>query len=144
MTADGTVKYGSAALQMRAHIDGGPTLNIRHVNKERKYFFSRRRRHTRWTGDWSSDVCSSDLLFFWAWVQFQELVEEVTGYPVPMFQRVDQAGFELPLDERVLADADTLFLFGLDHVVTGQEAKIGRASCRGRGEDALMGGTVVC
>lgn len=36
MTADGTVKYGSAALQMRAHIDGGPTLNIRHVNKERK------------------------------------------------------------------------------------------------------------
>src|SRR5690348_1794319 len=26
------------------------------------FFFSSRRRHTRWTGDWSSDVCSSDLL----------------------------------------------------------------------------------
>src|SRR5438876_6730757 len=25
-----------------------------------KFFFSSRRRHTRWTGDWSSDVCSSD------------------------------------------------------------------------------------
>src|SRR6266581_7004697 len=25
------------------------------------FFFSCRRRHTRWTGDWSSDVCSSDL-----------------------------------------------------------------------------------
>src|SRR6202042_3128900 len=25
--------------------------------------FSSRRRHTRWTGGWSSDVCSSDLLF---------------------------------------------------------------------------------
>src|SRR6266581_442169 len=25
------------------------------------FFFSRRRRHTRWTGGWSSDVCSSDL-----------------------------------------------------------------------------------
>src|SRR5690348_17433433 len=25
------------------------------------FFFSSRRRHTRWTGDWSSDVCSSDL-----------------------------------------------------------------------------------
>src|SRR5690348_14555198 len=25
------------------------------------YFFSSRRRHTGWTGDWSSDVCSSDL-----------------------------------------------------------------------------------
>src|SRR5690348_9445266 len=23
-------------------------------------FFSSRRRHTSWTGDWSSDVCSSD------------------------------------------------------------------------------------
>src|SRR5579863_6465239 len=26
------------------------------------FFFSSRRRHTIWTGDWSSDVCSSDLL----------------------------------------------------------------------------------
>src|SRR5690348_17477507 len=25
------------------------------------FFFSSRRRHTRWTGHWSSDVCSSDL-----------------------------------------------------------------------------------
>src|SRR6266487_4670934 len=25
------------------------------------FFFSSRRRHTRLTGDWSSDVCSSDL-----------------------------------------------------------------------------------
>src|SRR5580704_9095479 len=25
------------------------------------FFFSSSRRHTRWTGDWSSDVCSSDL-----------------------------------------------------------------------------------
>src|SRR5690625_473077 len=25
------------------------------------FFFSRRRRHTRWPRDWSSDVCSSDL-----------------------------------------------------------------------------------
>src|SRR6266487_2365834 len=25
------------------------------------FFFSSRRRHTTWTGDWSSDVCSSDL-----------------------------------------------------------------------------------
>src|SRR5690348_17962027 len=25
------------------------------------FSFSTRRQHTRWTGDWSSDVCSSDL-----------------------------------------------------------------------------------
>src|SRR5439155_16859748 len=28
----------------------------------RAFFFSSRRRHTRWPRDWSSDVCSSDLL----------------------------------------------------------------------------------
>src|SRR5215510_9152154 len=26
------------------------------------FFFSSRRRHTRWPRDWSSDVCSSDLV----------------------------------------------------------------------------------
>lgn len=67
-------------------------------------------------------------LFFWAWVPFQKFVGEATGYPAPVFQRIDQAGFALPLDERVLGDCDTLFLFGLDHNVTGQtpsEAEIG-------------------
>src|ERR1039457_142684 len=28
------------------------------------FFFSSRRRHTRLQGDWSSDVCSSDLLYW--------------------------------------------------------------------------------
>src|SRR5215510_6074534 len=27
-----------------------------------RFFLSSRRRHTRWPRDWSSDVCSSDLL----------------------------------------------------------------------------------
>src|SRR2546426_664929 len=30
------------------------------------FFFSSRRRHTRLQGDWSSDVCSSDLRVRWA------------------------------------------------------------------------------
>src|SRR5678816_539066 len=53
-------------------------------------------------------IAGSLELFFWAWVQFQRLVGEVTGNVVPVFQRVDQAGFVLPLDQRVLADTDTL------------------------------------
>jgi hypothetical protein len=61
-------------------------------------------------------------LFFRAWMPFQQLVHEVTGHVVPVFQRVDQAGYHLPLDERVLADVDTLFVFGLDHILTEQEA----------------------
>jgi hypothetical protein len=67
-------------------------------------------------------IAGSLELFFWAWVKFQELVSEVTGHVVPVFQRVDQAGFSLPLDERVLADTDTLFVFGLDHLITEQVA----------------------
>ncbi|NNC04346.1 hypothetical protein HJC10_16030 [Corallococcus exiguus] len=67
-------------------------------------------------------ISGSLELFFWAWVRFQKVVEDVTGYAVPMFQRVDHAGFFLPLDERVLADADTLLVFSLDHDVTEQVA----------------------
>jgi hypothetical protein len=67
-------------------------------------------------------IAGSLELFFWAWIPFQDLVEQATGHRVPVFQRVDQAGFTLPLDERVLGDADTLLLFGLDHDITGQEA----------------------
>jgi hypothetical protein len=63
-------------------------------------------------------------LFFRAWIPFQELVGEVTGHAVPVYQRVDQAGYRLPLDERVLDDTDTLFVFGLDHLLTEQEASI--------------------
>lgn len=67
-------------------------------------------------------IAGSLELFFWAWVRFQEVVGETTGHVVPVFQRVDQAGFFLPLDERVLDDADTLLVFGLDHMVTEQAA----------------------
>ncbi|MFG2479572.1 hypothetical protein [Streptomyces fagopyri] len=67
-------------------------------------------------------VAGSLELFFWAWVPFQQFVEETTGHPVPVYQRIDQAGFPAPLDERILADTDTLFVFGLDHMITGQEA----------------------
>src|SRR5256885_5103141 len=33
----------------------------KHTIQEPLFFFSSRRRHTRLQGDWSSDVCSSDL-----------------------------------------------------------------------------------
>jgi hypothetical protein len=61
-------------------------------------------------------------LFFLAWELFQDVIQETTGHPVPMFQRIDHAGHMLPIDERILADCDTLMVFGLDHMVTEQEA----------------------
>ena len=61
-------------------------------------------------------------LFHLSLLKFQSLVDEVTGHPVAVYQRIDQAGQRLPLDERILSDTDTLMVFGLDHMVTEQEA----------------------
>src|SRR6478609_4165548 len=61
-------------------------------------------------------------LFHLSLVKFQNSVGEVTGQPVSVYQRIDQAGQRLPLDERILADTDTLMVFGLDHLITEQEA----------------------
>src|SRR5688572_31860782 len=43
---------------------------------KRLFFFSSRRRHTRFDCDWSSDVCSSDLVY----VPNVRLLEEVARY----------------------------------------------------------------
>src|SRR5215203_3130373 len=61
-------------------------------------------------------------LFHLSIIRFQQVVESVTGFPVPDYQRIDQAGQRLPIDDRILADTDTLMVFGLDHMVTEQEA----------------------
>jgi hypothetical protein len=64
-------------------------------------------------------------LFHRSTLSFQKIVGEATGHPVAVFQRIDQAGYRLPIDERVLADTDTLMVFGLDHLVAEQEAEAG-------------------
>jgi hypothetical protein len=61
-------------------------------------------------------------LFHLSLLSFQQLVAEVTGHPVAVYQRVDQAGQHQPLDEQVLDDTDTMLVFGLDHMLTDQVA----------------------
>jgi len=61
-------------------------------------------------------------LFHLSLVNFQQLIGETTGQHVAVYQRIDQAGQRLPIDERILSDTDTLMVFGLDHMVTDQEA----------------------
>jgi len=61
-------------------------------------------------------------LFHLSLLNFQNAVGEETGQPVAVYQRIDQAGKKLPIDERILADTDTLMIFGLDHLVTDQDA----------------------
>ena len=64
-------------------------------------------------------------LFHRSALAFQDLAGEATGHPVAVFQRIDQAGYRLPIDERILADTDTLMVFGLDHILSEQEACTG-------------------
>jgi hypothetical protein len=65
-------------------------------------------------GSFQQSIAGVLELILRSWAPFQQFAEEVTGQSVPLFQRIDQAGYLLPLDERVLADADTLLVFGTD------------------------------
>src|SRR5207248_8113532 len=96
-------------------------------------FFSSRRRHTRSYGDWSSDVCSSDLN-----MDYNGLREGVTVY-LPVYQEgailFVGDGHAVEGDGELNGDAletsmDVEFTVNL---VRGQE--IGRASCREGGRD---------
>jgi hypothetical protein len=78
------------------------------------------------TPEWSSDqflqgIAGTLELFHRSTLNFQQVAGEATGHPVAVFQRIDQAGFKLPIDERILDDTDTLLVFGLDHLPSGQE-----------------------
>src|SRR5213592_2080093 len=79
------------------------------------------------TAEWSAaqflqGIAGTLELFHRSTLSFQKIVGELTGHPVAVFQRIDQAGFKLPIDERILADTDTLMVFGLDHLLSEQEA----------------------
>src|SRR5256885_12984056 len=47
------------------------------------FFFSSRRRHTRLQGDWSSDVCSSDLLGYYRYWLAEHHAIAALGDPCP-------------------------------------------------------------
>jgi len=84
------------------------------------------------TAQYSSDMFIQGIagtleLFHISALSFQKVVGEVTGHPVAVFQRVDQAGYFLPIDQRILDDCDTLLVFGLDHLLSGLELVPGEA-----------------
>src|SRR5690348_18092792 len=89
------------------------------------------RRHTRWTGDWSSDVCSSDLK-----IKVKNPVVELDGDEmtriiwqyikdklITPFLDVELMYFDLGMEYRDKTD---------DQVTIDAANEIGRASCRGR------------
>src|SRR5690606_40300848 len=96
----------------------------------RLFFFSSRRRHTRFSRDWSSDVCSSDL----GTDSMGETAENVAAkYGVT---REDQDAFALRSQQKAAAAR----LSGrhaeeITTVLIPQKKEIGRASCRERAEE---------
>jgi hypothetical protein len=74
------------------------------------------------TAQFLQGIAGTLELFHRSTLSFQKIAGETTEHPVAVFQRIDQAGYKLPIDERILADADTLMVFGLDHIVSEQEA----------------------
>src|SRR5256886_3452412 len=85
------------------------------------FFFSSRRRHTRFDCDWSSDVCSSDL----------RLIVQNTLAAVQM---LDELRDTAAVMEFVFLDRIDSLISELDGKALVQERqfKIGRASCRER------------
>src|SRR5438477_8482731 len=88
------------------------------------FFFSSRRRHTRLTCDWSSDVCSSDLIVGVAvddWT-IDQLIERARTSIVGTGEDLDEQVFKRFAARLSYVQGD----FGDD--------QIGRASCRERVE----------
>src|SRR5690348_18436982 len=94
------------------------------------FFFSSRRRHTRWTGDWSSDVCSSDLLDR----RTSEVFETLFGQDAERIVRSYPHQLSGGQRQRVLI-AQAI-------ACRPSVLEIGRASCRERVWNSVLAGAV--
>src|SRR5690242_21547338 len=102
-----------------------PGEQERSARKHGVFFFSTRRRHTRLTCDWSSDVCSSDLLLD---ARF-DVIEREAGL-VLCGERALMQGARTLLGRPTSCVGRDWELGALAGILT--ECKIGRASCRER------------
>src|SRR2546430_10748214 len=86
------------------------------------FFFSSRRRHTRFDCDWSSDVCSSDLVVKSSFSSYPNLLKED-------FTTVSVGAFLVTYDYNLQFTVGHLIRFARSLC---QNFQIGRASCRER------------
>src|SRR5256885_10489966 len=90
------------------------------------FFFSSRRRHTRLQGDWSSDVCSSDLKSYVV-LRYGCSRRYFSFFCCSFFAR--RAKNEQQIGYRPRIFSFCMFFFH----APGKKEKIGRASCREKG-----------
>src|SRR5207248_4035730 len=64
------------------------------------FFFSSRRRHTRSYGDWSSDVCSSDLIPIFAGNWFELHMSDLSPNQAALSSLIENAPQRLQLLQR--------------------------------------------
>src|SRR5205814_3479075 len=88
------------------------------------FFFSSRRRHTRCLSDWSSDVCSSDLVDLPS-----PAGEGKSTVTVGVTQALRKIGKNAAL---CIREPSLGPVFGVKGGAAGGGYEIGRASCRGR------------
>src|SRR6266478_8889258 len=81
------------------------------------FFFSSRRRHTRFDCDWSSDVCSSDLVFEGERV-YNGKVFRLEDHNERLHNSARVLGFEVPASMDDLAKA-TEELISANNIVDG-------------------------
>src|SRR5690606_40012170 len=99
------------------------------------FFFSSRRRHTRFSRDWSSDVCSSDLA---AAAPGRDAAARIRRASLVLLAGPEPAG--RALSGHVADAAEQLpraAVLRTNHAA--RRAEIGRASCRERGGNAVGG-----
>src|SRR6266481_2989177 len=72
------------------------------------FFFSSRRRHTRWNCDWSSDVCSSDLILGKRLQKdLPELADVIRGRRVAFLER-DEDHAVIDADRRSVGESQVV------------------------------------
>src|SRR5690606_40890756 len=98
------------------------------------FLFSSRRRHTRFSRDWSSDVCSSDLAHKIRTEKIAIKDVKLRTFIADDSSRDDLVAHVYDVTYGVIKPQDNLVIID-DSIVRGN--KIGRASCRERGEDRV-------
>src|SRR5690606_40720365 len=100
------------------------------------FFFSSRRRHTRFSRDWSSDVCSSDLILTRSSARAIVLEEMTTGEALLIIGQRHLIEPGAPPRRKQLPFIARDEIRVQDRLNTVQ---IGRASCREREERSSVG-----